>query len=229
MFTSLNPFTPLQKIYEDYVKNQTTVIVAKNKDDTNQYIYDGQLPVQKKSIEMPTLTEMSTVLVISSNCWTGRIENKLIQTVVKPGRLEMAVLFGTWAWLARQSICPPTSKSLSLLSQLLLLSKPRGTYNQLQLIGTEEGKGHTTALSLKFLKISSRRQPKQRLESKSYILTHKQGKLLSRESMLLLDKKCGGKPCFLIYSFQAIQNWVAPSFLSFNVCAILLYCHDKWC
>ena len=45
MFTSLIPFTPLQKIYEDYVKNQTTVIVAKNKDDTNQYIYDGQLPV----------------------------------------------------------------------------------------------------------------------------------------------------------------------------------------
>lgn len=53
---------------------------------------------------MPTLTEMSTVLVISSNCWTGRIENKLIQTVVKPGRLETAGLFGTWAWLARQPI-----------------------------------------------------------------------------------------------------------------------------
>lgn len=88
----------------DYIKNQTTVIVAKNKDDTNQYIHDGQLPVQKKSIEMPTLTEMSTVLVISSNCWTGRIENKLIQTVVKPGRLETAGLFGTWAWLARQPI-----------------------------------------------------------------------------------------------------------------------------
>lgn len=53
---------------------------------------------------MPTLTEMSTVLVISSNCWTGRIENELIQTVAKPGRLETAVLFGnkgmTWAWLS---------------------------------------------------------------------------------------------------------------------------------
>ena len=42
-------------------------------------------------MEMPTLREMSTVLVISSNCWTGRMENKLIQTVVKPGRLETAV------------------------------------------------------------------------------------------------------------------------------------------
>ena len=68
MFTSLNPFTLSRKSMEiDYIKNKTTVTAAKNQDDTNQYIYDGQLPVQKKSIEMPTLTEMSTVLVISSN------------------------------------------------------------------------------------------------------------------------------------------------------------------
>lgn len=114
---------------------------------------------------MPTLTEMSTVLVISSNCWTGRIENKLIQTVAKPGRLETAVLFGnkgmTWAWLSTPINLPTNLKTPQLalvLSQLLLLSEPRGTYSQLQLIGTEEGKRHTTALSLKFLKISSKRQ-----------------------------------------------------------------------
>ena len=46
MFTSLNPFTLSRKSMEiDYIKNKTTVTVAKNQDDTNQYIYDGQLPV----------------------------------------------------------------------------------------------------------------------------------------------------------------------------------------
>lgn len=46
MFTSFNPFTLSRKSMEiDYIKNKTTVTAAKNQDDTNQYIYDGQLPV----------------------------------------------------------------------------------------------------------------------------------------------------------------------------------------